>query len=274
VRQWTTMDGAPLPTRMTVDPDVPNPARIYDWLLGGSHNFAADRAAAAQAVQILPIIPEIARANRHFLRRAVAVVANLGVEQFLDLGSGIPTVGNVHEVAREARPGARVAYVDIDPIAVEQSRSILGDDAASHVLHADLLDVRAVLDDQGIQGLIDFSRPVCVLMVGVAHFLPDSWRLGAAIAAYRERVPSGSYFVMSHGTAEVQEDDVITKMTALYARSGTTLVARDRAEITSLIHGWEPIEPGLVFAPEWRPADDPVAEPAGYSTLAVVARKP
>ena len=268
------MEGLPLRTRVTVDPERPSPARVYDWLLGGSHNFAVDREIAAQSIAIMPKIPHIARANRHFLRRAVAVVAELGVDQFLDLGSGIPTVGNVHEVAREVRPAARVVYVDIDPVAVEHSRAILDDDPHSHVLQADLLDAVGVLGDPGVRDLLDLDRPVCVLLVGVGHFIVDTFRLTMALTVYRDAVPPGSYFVMSHGTAEARSERG-DELAALYARSGTELIARDRGQLSLLLRGWEPIEPGLVYTPEWRPgSDDAVPDPSAYSILAVVARKP
>ena len=274
MEECTTMEGMPLQTRVAVDPERPSPARVYDWLLGGSHNFAIDREIAARAVSIMPQIPCIARANRHFLRRAVATVAELGVEQFLDLGSGIPTVGNVHEVAREVLPAAKVVYVDIDPVAVEHSRAILGDDPHSHVVQADLLDARAVLGDPGLPGLLDFTRPVCVLLVGVGHFITDTFRLTTALTVYRDAVPPGSYFVMSHGTSEAQPDQG-ADLTELYARAGTELVSRDRAQLSLLLRGWEPIEPGLVYTPEWRPTgDEAVPDPSEYSILAVVARKP
>jgi hypothetical protein len=256
------MDGQPLPGRVLVDSDRPSPARVYDWLLGGSHNFAADRAVAAEAVAILPQLPEILWANRHFLRRAVTAVAGLGVDQFIELGSGIPTVGNVHEVARDVQPEARVVYVDI------------GDDPLSHMLRADLLDARTVLDDPAVRALLDFNRPVCVLMVAVGHFIADTRALCAALAVYRNAVPPGSYLAMSHGTDEGRRAE-LAKIMALHQKHGSILVSRDRAELTRVIAGWVPIEPGLVYAPQWRPEDGgSVDDPAGYSTLAVVARKP
>src|SRR5690349_2574284 len=164
MEECTGMDGA-LPTRVaaervTVEPEQASPARIYDWLLGGSHNFAIDREVGAKAMALMPQVPLIARSNRHFLRRAVTAVAELGVDQYLDLGSGIPTVGNVHEVAREHQPDAKVVYVDLEPVAVEHSRAILERDPNSHVVHADLLDARRVLNDPGVRELLDFDRPV------------------------------------------------------------------------------------------------------------------
>jgi S-adenosyl methyltransferase len=267
------MDGTQLPSRVTVEPDKASPARVYDWFLGGSHNFAVDREVAEQAVALIPEIPEIARANRHFLRRAVLAVVELGVDQFLDLGSGIPTVGNVHEVAREVNPDARVVYVDLDPVAVAQSKQILGDDPKSYVLQADLLDGAGVVGDEGVKGLLDLSRPVCLLMVAVGHFIADDTALGGAIAAYRELLPSGSYIVMSHGT-QAKPTAESEKIQQMYARGGTATVSRTADELAALLTGWEPIEPGIVYANDWRPADAEAAGSTMYNVLAVVARKP
>jgi hypothetical protein len=273
MEEWSTMDGTRLPNRVTVEPDQASPARVYDWFLGGSHNFAIDREVAQRALQLAPEIPEIARANRHFLRRAVVAVAELGVDQFLDLGSGIPTVGNVHEVARMVNPAARVAYIDIDTVAVEHSRSILGDDPNSYVLRANLLEPPAVLGDEGVRGLLDLSRPVCLLMVAVGHFIADSAALGKAVAAYRDALPAGSYFVLSHGTQAKPTDEGV-KIQAMYARGGMATVSRSPDEIAALLTGWEPIEPGIVYAQDWRPADEEITGSTKFSLLAVVARKP
>jgi hypothetical protein len=267
------MDGAQLPSRVTVEPDQASPARVYDWFLGGSHNFAVDREVAARAVALVPEIPEIARSNRHFLRRAVHAVAELGIDQFLDLGSGIPTVGNVHEVAREVNPGARVVYVDLDPVAVGHSKSILGDDPDSYVLQANLLDAAGVVGDDAVRALLDLSRPVCLLMVAVGHFIADDAAFGGAIAAYRDALPSGSYIVMSHGTQE-KPTEASEEIQAMYARGGTDTVSRTADELATLLRGWEPIEPGIVYADQWRPADPDVTGPTRYNVLAVVARKP
>jgi hypothetical protein len=266
------MEVMPLPPGVVIDPDQPSPARIYDRFLGGTHNFPCDRAVADRATDLMPMIPAIARANRQFLRRAVTAVAELGVDQFLDLGSGIPTEGNVHEVAREVNPDARVVYVDIDPVAVEHSRAILGDDPRSLVLRADLLDTRRILGDRGVRQLLDFARPVCVLLVACGHFILDTLRLSRAIVGYRTAVPSGSYLAMSHVTSEARPAKQ-KELLALFANSGTPVIDRDRVQLSGLLHGWEPIPPGLVFTPEWRP-DTSVDAPSDYHTLAVAARKP
>src|SRR5436305_985059 len=163
-----------------IDPDRPSPARVYDCFLGGTHNFAADRAVAAQAIAAMPQLPEIMRANRAFLRRAVRLVASAGVDQFLDLGSGIPTEGTVHEIARDIQPDARVVYVDMDPVAVIHSRSILADDPKTVVLQGDLLDADQVLAEPGMR-LLDLTRHVGVLLVAALHFHPDRPALRASL---------------------------------------------------------------------------------------------
>jgi S-adenosyl methyltransferase len=257
-----------------VDRDRPNPARIYDWFLGGSYNFAADRAAAAQATALLPELPQMLRANRAFLRRAVRYAAQAGVTQFVDLGSGLPTVGNVHTVAREVVPAPRVVYVDHDEVVAHTCRAILGDDPAVGVVHADLLDPDAVLASEAVRTLIDPSRPVCVLAVAVAHFIPDTAALRRALARYCAAVPSGSHLVMSHGNAGAGSE-VGSKLIELYARSGTPLVARGRVELEALIDGWDPVAPGIVHTWQWRPEPQAFgSDEVDHLTLAVVARKP
>jgi hypothetical protein len=273
-----------LPSRVTVEPDKASPARVYDWFLGGSHNFAVDREVAARVVEMMPEVPDMARANRHFLRRAVVAAARDGVDQFIDLGSGIPTVGNVHEVAREVHAGAvagaeqgataRVLYVDLDPVAVAHSRSIIGDDPDCYVLQADLLDAPAVLADKGVRELIDLSRPVCILMVAVGHFVQDTAAFAAAVAAYRDAVPAGSYLVMSHGSSE-RQNDVTDEVVEMYNRRAAATQGRDRKEMQQLLEGWEPIEPGLVEIQDWRPEPDATAPaPSRFSIWGVVAVKP
>jgi hypothetical protein len=216
----------------------------------------------------------MARANRHFLRRATIAAATAGIDQFLDLGSGIPTVGNVHEVAREIIPSAKVIYVDMDPVAVEHSRSILGDDPDSYVLQANLLDTAAILADEGVRRVIDFTRPTCVMMVSVGHFIQDSDAFTAAIASYRDAVPSGSYFVMSHGSSE-RQTDATDEVVEMYRRRATTTTGRDRKEMHQLLDGWEPIEPGLTDIQDWRPEPDSPDRPdSQFSIWAVVAAKP
>jgi SAM-dependent methyltransferase len=179
-----------------IDLDRPSAARVYDFYLGGFHNFAADREMGRQAVQMWPDLPEIMRPNRGFLRRAVEFLVDARVRKFLDLGSGIPTVGNVHEVAQRRAPDTKVVYVDNDPVAVEHAQAILAGDDRTTVVHADLRDPDAVLGDPAIRALLDLSRPIAVLMVAVLHFVPDEDDPAGLVARFRDAVPAGSYLAL------------------------------------------------------------------------------
>jgi len=255
-----------------IDLDRPSAARVYDYYLGGSHNFAADRAMADKAMQILPELPAIMRANRAFLGRAVRYLAAAGITQFIDLGSGIPTVGNVHEVARELEAGARVVYVDNDPIAVVHARSLLASDPLATVIEADLREPGKVLGHPQLQRLINLDQPVGVLMVAVLHFVGDEDRPSDIIARYRAAMAPGSHLVVSHGTAANRQEQG-ARMEALYARSPTPLTPRSAEEVATLLSGFEIIDPGVVYLPLWRPGERTTdgTPAAGYATYAAVA---
>ncbi|WP_432840529.1 SAM-dependent methyltransferase [Dactylosporangium sp. CA-092794] len=256
---------------MSVDPNRPSAARIYDRYLGGRHNFAVDREVAQRAVDLVPSIPRIARANRGFLRRAVRYAVSRGVRQFLDIGSGIPTEGNVHEIAREADPQARVVYVDIDPTAVVHARQILTGDPRTAVVQADLHEADRILDDPQVRAQLDFDRPVCLLLIAMLHFVPDTPELRAALRRYHDTLAPGSLLAVSHATASARPAEM-RRLADLYTRTGTSMVVRDGPELLGLLDGWELVEPGMVFSPQWRPdlADPPVEDPASYATLAAV----
>ena len=189
-----------------IDIERPSVARMYDYFLGGSHNFATDRELAKQALNVFPDAPYIVRANRAFLRRAVTMLCGLGVDQFLDLGSGIPTVGNVHEVAHAANPMARIVYVDSDPVAAVHSAALLSNEPLVHVLHADLRDPELVLQEAATEGELDLSRPVAVLLVSVLPFIPDADDPAGIVAEYRDGTAPGSYLAISHGTNDYQPE--------------------------------------------------------------------
>ncbi|GIE34468.1 hypothetical protein Ait01nite_075130 [Actinoplanes italicus] len=255
-----------------IDPNRPSAARIYDAYLGGTHNFDADRVVAARAVELLPETPQIARANRAFLRRAVRYATGRGIRQFLDLGSGIPTEHNVHEVAQELAPDARVVYVDLDPTAVLYGRHLLGEDPRTAVVHGDLQHPAAILAEPEVRNLLDLTRPVAVLMVAVLHFLPDGPAMDSALAAYRDAAAPGSVLAVSHLTSS-GDPAQMERVTDLYNRAGTPLVPRDAAQVARFFEGWRLVEPGLVFGPQWRPDGEPVSEPARYLTLAGVGER-
>ena len=238
----------------------PSPARVYDYYLGGYHNFAADRAMARRALEMWPELPTIMRANRGFLRRAVSYLAEAGVRQFLDIGSGIPTVDNVHTVAQEVAPDARVVYVDIDPVAVQHSRSILAGDERTAVVHADLRAPDDVLRKVADTGLLDLDRPVALLVVALLHFVPEADRPHAAIATYRDALAPGSFLTVSHATHEGRPE-LSTSHEELYRRMGTPMTMRSQHEVVAFFDGFELVDPGLVYLLRWRPGPDELALP-------------
>jgi S-adenosyl methyltransferase len=250
------------PAWATSDIDVtrPNVARMYDAFLGGSHNFAADREMAAQIVASWPETPRVARANRAFLRRVVRFLVDAGVRQFLDLGSGIPTVGNVHEIAQAKRPDARVVYIDVDPVAVAHSRAILAGNPNTAIIHADLCEPKRILSDEAVDRLLDLSEPVAVLLVSVLHFIPDEREPYAAVRALTAATPPGSYLALSHASEPRADAETAEEIADLYRRRTTTPgVLRSPAEILAFFDGYELVEPGLVDLPQWHPdgPDDP-----------------
>ncbi len=257
-----------------IDLDRPSAARIYDAHLGGFHNFQVDRDAAAKIVAFMPELPDILRANRSFLRRAVRYLVGQGVTQFLDLGSGIPTVGNVHEIAWKANPDCRIVYVDSDPVAASHSRAILDGINQATVVQGDLRRPQEILAEPGIRELLDFEQPIAVLMFAVLHFVPDSDDPAGIIREYLDATVPGSYLAISHASLEGPEPEQAEEATDQFRRSVTDFSMRTRAEITGLFTGLELLDPGVVYLPEWLPdPGDEVGDPTWTSTFAGVARK-
>jgi hypothetical protein len=223
-----------------------------------------------------PNVRAIVRANRAFLGRAVRFLAASGIRQFLDVGSGIPTAGNVHEIAQQASPGARVAYADIDPVAVAHSKAILAGHPDATVIQADLRDPEAILASPAVNELIDFSQPAGLLLVAVLHFLPDTddpWR---HVACLRDALAPGSYLVLGHGTGEHAPAKAQAAETLYNRGVATSAHARSRAGILRFFDGFDLVDPGLVYLPQWRPdspADVP-ADPSQYGNLAGVGHRP
>jgi SAM-dependent methyltransferase len=247
-----------------VDLDRPSPARIYDYLLGGSHNLAADRAVAEELIRAMPDAPAGARANRAFLYRAVRHLVGAGVRQFLDLGSGIPTSGNVHEVAQRAAPDATVVYVDMDPVAVAHSRALLADNPNASVVQADAREGGALLDRPEVRDALDLTRPVALLMVAILHAIPDGDDPWSIVAGLRDRLPPGSYLTIGHGTSDSRPEEGKVAL-ELSKRTTTPLTARTHAEVRRFFDGFTLIPPGLVYVPAWRPdpgSEDPHPERA------------
>jgi SAM-dependent methyltransferase len=258
-----------------VDTQRANPARVYDYWLGGSHNFLADQDLGRAMAAIEPNVRAITQANRAFLGRAVRFLAAAGIRQFLDIGSGIPTEGNVHEVAQRARPGSRVAYADIDPVAIAHSKAILTGNDSAAITEADLREPEKILASDAIRRLIDFSEPTGLLLVAVLHFIADADDPWHIVATLRDALAPGSYLVISHGTDE-NNPTLARAAEKLYNRSISTQAhARSRAQIQHFFDGFQLADPGLVYVPEWRPdspADVPT-DPSMFVNLAGVAQK-
>jgi O-methyltransferase involved in polyketide biosynthesis len=253
-----------------VDITRPSVARVYDYYLGGSHNFAADREFAREVIAVMPDMPRVAQENRAFLRRAVRHLCDAGVDQFLDLGSGIPTAGSVHEVA----PDATVVYVDHDPVAVTHSRTLLAGQDRVVVAAADLRDPDAVLADPIVSATLDTSRPVAVLLVSVLHFVADDRDPAGFIARYLRDLPAGSHLVLSHATAESRPGAADAQALYNRSRSPQGMRMRSRAEVEALFDGVRLLEPGVVRIPHWRPEspDDVPADVDSYPGFAGVGR--
>jgi hypothetical protein len=245
-----------------VDPEVPNAARMYDYYLGGSHNFAADRAAADRVKAAIPYAMDVARANRFFLHRAVRFCVREGLDQFLDLGSGIPTAGNVHEAARALDPTARVAYVDNEPVTVASAAALLEGDPQATITMADIRDPDAVFTAPGVRDLLDLTRPVALLTVAVLPFVADEDDPAALTENYRSRLAPGSVHVLSHGTADHDPVDA-SGLTNVYRTTANPLTLRTKDQVAALLRGTELGEPGLVDATDWRPEDTAGAQHRG-----------
>jgi S-adenosyl methyltransferase len=241
-----------------LDEARPNPARMYDYALGGAANFQVDRDAAREVLKRDPEGMVHARANRAFLRRVVRELVGRGVRQFIDLGSGVPTVGHVHEVAQRVDPGVRVVYVDNEPVAAAYSRKLLVGVAGTAVVQMDLREVRRVLDHPETRRLISLDEPVAVLMFAVLHFMLDDTAVEEVIAGYLDATVPGSYLAVSHACAPGRPAS--REIEELY-RTSTTMPFRYRnvAEVRDLFAGYELLEPGVVPVPDWRP--DPGPDP-------------
>lgn len=271
-----TASGGPELPRL--DANTPSAARIYDYLIGGSYNFAADRDAAQAMIAAFPALPQVLRGVRAFVRRATHFLASeRGITQFLDLGSGIPTVRNIHEIAQAVSPDdARIAYVDIDPVAVAHSRRILRGSQNVTCIQADLRNTAQVCASSDIRAVIDFSRPVAVILNAVLHFIDDDTAAAAIVDDYMSAAAPGSYLVIAHHTGESARPDEASAR-EIYTRTTQPLIPRSRAQITEFFHATTLVPPGVVLTPQWRPEAaeeaDPAAEVPRYFGYAGVGRK-
>ncbi|MFD9893477.1 SAM-dependent methyltransferase [Amycolatopsis sp. NPDC059027] len=258
-----------------IDTTTPSGSRTYDYLLGGAHNFQADRDAAAMAERIMPGIRDVARVNRAFLGRVVRALMELGVRQFLDIGSGIPTVGNVHQVAEGIDPRCRVVYVDRDPIAVAHSEILLRDNENAAIVHADFTDPDGIFDSPQARRLLRMDEPIGLLMVALLHWIPDESDPQALLARYRRRIPAGSYLAISH-LVSAQDSDRINSAVGTFnrARGHDQATTRGYHQVEAMFGDFAMIEPGLVGCALWRPggrgdvSDDPHANAQLYGGVA------
>jgi hypothetical protein len=239
--------------REGVDLQHPSVARIYDYLLGGYHNFEIDRAVARRSVEIYPDIVLTTQVNRAFLRRAVTFMSGQGVSQFIDIGSGIPTAGHVHEIARKVNPTGRVVYVDIDPVAIAHSKAIIGTDETILALQADARDPEFIFEYLNSAGILDLKKPVGLLMIALLHFIPDLEEARALIGRYTRHLAPGSYLAFTHGTIENTPPGAAEGIMKLGSKSAQETVYRRHDEIASIFKDLDFVEPGIVFTPLWRP---------------------
>ncbi|AXK37077.1 SAM-dependent methyltransferase [Streptomyces armeniacus] len=248
---------------------------MYDYYLGGRDNYEVDREAADRVLALAPEIRVVARGNRDFMHRAVRTVVESGVHQIIDIGTGIPTSPNTHEVAAEVSDRVRVVYVDNDPIVATYAGAKLTNDGNAGFVLADLRDPKAIMDHPTMRELVDFERPVALMLLAVLHFVRDAEDPAGIVAALTERLPAGSCLVLSHVTDDFRsEDGGLSEAGSVYDKATASLTFRSHAEVLPFFEGFELLEPGLVQVPLWRP-DGPVPGPeelrqyVGYGGVAV-----
>jgi trans-aconitate methyltransferase len=265
-----------------INTNVAHTARVYDYWLGGKDNFPADHALAEAILEAVPSMRTMARANRAFLGRAVRYLAGEAkVRQFLDIGTGIPTAGNTHEVAQEVAPDSRVLYVDNDPIVLAHARALMTSHIAGETafIAADLHQPEAILGDSTLTATLDLTKPVALMLVAILMLLPDAEDPYGIVSRLLEALPSGSYLAISHPTADF-DPEAMAGAVAASKRSGIALVPRGRVEVEAFFKGLDLVEPGVVPVGAWRPDGQPLGESEGADDLgplniyAGVGRKP
>ncbi|MEV6349686.1 SAM-dependent methyltransferase [Actinoplanes sp. NPDC051851] len=248
----------------TLDTSVPHSARIWNYWLGGTDNFEADRAAGDEVIAHIPDIPIGAKAERVFLKRVVRfLVEDAGIRQFLDVGTGLPSADNTHEVAQSLDPGSRIVYVDNDPLVMEHARALLNStpEGACTYVEADLREPESILD--AARETLDFSQPIGLMILGVVNHIMDDEVAYASVARLVRAMPPGSHLVLTHSTAEIHGEPMLRVMRETTERGGTPIRARTKAELERFFDGLDLLEPGVVTCSRWRPAPDS-AEPEVY----------
>jgi O-methyltransferase involved in polyketide biosynthesis len=259
----------------TFRPEIPSTARLYDYFLGGKDNFPADRELAERVLADVPEVRLYARANRAFLQRAVRyLVTEAGIRQIVDIGTGLPTAGNVHEVAQQIEPACRVVYVDHDPVVMAHALDLLHGTSNTAFIKHDLREPRDILADPELRSLTDFTRPVAILLVAVLHFISDDEQPEAIVRQLLEPFPSGSFLAISHGTIDGRPD--LAPATRHYDRATSRFYPRSRGEIQGLLDNLDLISPGIVWVPQWRPdaGTESLEEPERTLGYAALSRKP
>jgi hypothetical protein len=261
--------------RKTFRPDIPSPARIYDYLLGGKDNYPADRQAGDEIASLLPGIRQAFDWNRIFLRRVVSfLVGTAGIRQLIDIGTGLPSAGNVHAVATQLAPAARIVYVDNDPVVLAHGRDMLHGVPNTVIIEHDLRSPASILADPELRRLIDFDEPVAILLVAVLHFIADADDPAAVIAELLAPFPSGSYLALSHATAD--GTPAINDAAKVYDEATAQAHVRGHDQVLALVRGLDLVEPGMVWTPQWRPEPEAAipAHPEQSFYYALLARKP
>jgi S-adenosyl methyltransferase len=236
-----------------IDLSRPSASRVYDYYLGGFHNFSSDRQMAERAIKDWPDLPLIMRCNRAFLRRAVTYLVEQGVRQFLDIGSGIPTVGNVHEVAQGLDPQARIVYVDIDPVAVAHSEAILLGNPNAIIVKGDFKSPQGLLADPAVSAHLDLDQSVALLLVALLHFVGDDDKPGEVIGTFRDALAPGSYLAISHATHELHPPELTDFHRNLYRQTATPMTMRTREQVEGFFTGFDLVDPGVVLGEAWHP---------------------
>ncbi|HEX6520866.1 MAG TPA: SAM-dependent methyltransferase [Streptosporangiaceae bacterium] len=266
------MSGPDYPPPAGVDISRPSVARMYDYYLGGKDNFQVDRDAVGQVEAAMPEVRQVARENRAFLRRAVRYMARQGIRQFIDIGSGLPAAGSTHQIARQVIPSARVVYIDIDPVVLAHGSALLAADGDTAVAIADMRRPEQVLEHPETVRLIDFTRPVGVLLIAMIHFIARADRC-RVMGRLRDALPPGSHVAATHVTMDGHPAGAVAQIERVYAATPTPIYFREHAEIAGFFDGLELAEPGLVTIDAWRPDPEDPAPPATRWLYGGVGRK-